>query len=306
MESRRRFLARTVPVTLGTAALLAGCSTDTSSPLAGSSTTTPSSPPAPPKPADARFRYGKHPNQWADLYLPSTGTKFPVVVTIHGGGWTVGVDATETVPFAGDLIRDGIAVWNIEYRLLDGGGGWPTTFHDVATAIDLLPKASKGRLDLGTVISFGASAGGHLAAWAASRHRIPAQHRALLGGVPKQRLRGAVAYAAPLDLVYDSDNYGGSVHLMDGTPTRRRDRYAAGSPYALLPIGIPVTCLHGDADQVIPYAQSKRYVAKAKQLGNPAKLITLPGVDHNNTQPLRIGEPLWNQTKAEIHTLLGR
>ena len=62
----------------------------------------------------------------------------------------------------------------------------------------------------------------------------------------------------------------------------------------------------GDADQVTPLAQSQRYVAKATQLGDPATLITLPGTDHPNTNPVRVGEPLWTQTKSQLQTLLGR
>jgi pimeloyl-ACP methyl ester carboxylesterase len=97
------------------------------------------------------------------------------------------------------------------------------------------------------------------------------------GGKP----RGAVAYAAPLDLVYDSDNFGASTGLLGGTPQRLPDRDAAASPYALLPAGMPVVCLHGDADQVIP-------------------------IKHPNTNPVRVGEDLWTKTKAEILKLLGR
>ena len=69
-----------------------------------------------------------------------------------------------------------MAAWNIEYRRVGSGGGWPTTFTDVAAAIDLLPeavqKAAAGRLDLDRVVFLGHSAGGHLATWAASRDRL--------------------------------------------------------------------------------------------------------------------------------------
>jgi acetyl esterase/lipase len=230
-----------------------------------------------------------------------------VVVTIHGGGWQTGTDARETMPFAQDLVQDGIAVWNVEYQLVDAGGGWPTTLADVGTAIDMLSDANVGgRLDLKNIVAFGASAGGHLAAWAASRHKIPAGPGSILSGPPAVRPRGAVAYAAPLDLVYDSDNYGASTALLGGTPQRLPDRYAVSSPYALLPIGVPVVCLHGDADQVIPLEQSQRYVDRAKRLGDPATLITLPGIDHPNTNPVRVGEDLWTRAKAEILKLLGR
>lgn len=299
MQSRRRFLGL---MPLAAAGLLAGCSSSG----AGATATSSSSPT--PRAADLRYRYGEHPNQWADLYLPTSGVKpYPVVVTLHGGGWQTGTDARETMPFARDLVDDGIAVWNVEYRLVDADGGWPSTLADVGTAIDLLSDANfGGRLDLKNIVAFGASAGGHLAVWAASRHKIPAGRGSILSGPPTVKPRGAVAYAAPLDLVYDSDNFGASTSLLGGTPQRLPDRYAVASPYALLPIGVPIVCLHGDADQVIPIEQSRRYVARATQLGDPATLITLPGIDHPDTNPIRVGEDLWTKTRTEILKLLAR
>lgn len=91
-------------------------------------------------------------------------------------------------------------------------------------------------------------------------------------------------------------------HRYPGDP----DRYAAASPYALLPIGVPVVCMHGDADQVVPIEQSRRYVDRAKQLGDPATLITPPGIDHPNTNPIRVGEDLWTRTRAEIVKFVDR
>jgi hypothetical protein len=43
-----------------------------------------------------------------------------------------------------------------------------------------------------------------------------------------------------------------------------------------------------------------------QRLPDPATLITLPGIDHPNTNPVRVGEDLWTRTKAEILKLLGR
>ena len=37
-------------------------------------------------------------------------------------------------------VRRGWAVWNIEYRRVGNGGGWPDTFADVAAAIDRWPS----------------------------------------------------------------------------------------------------------------------------------------------------------------------
>jgi len=38
------------------------------------------------------------------------------------------------------LTKEGLAVWNMEYRRLGNGGGWPVTFEDVA--------AGTGHVDL--------------------------------------------------------------------------------------------------------------------------------------------------------------
>ena len=73
------------------------------------------------------------------------------------------------------LKADGIATWNIEYRRLgEPGSGWPGTYLDVGRAVDHVRViAAEHRLDLSRVAIVGHSAGGHLAMWAASRHRLP-------------------------------------------------------------------------------------------------------------------------------------
>ncbi|TCO17634.1 hypothetical protein EV652_11787 [Kribbella steppae] len=72
-----------------------------------------------------------------------------------------------------------------------------------------------------------AAAAGLLAAWAVSRSEIPVRSLPILSGAPTVKPRGAVACAAPLDLVYDSGNFGASTSLLGGTPQRFPDRYAA-------------------------------------------------------------------------------
>ncbi len=61
-------------------------------------------------------------------------------------------------------------MWNIEYRRVGDGGGWPATFEDVAAAIDHLATLD-APVDLERVSILGHSAGGHLALWAAGRTR---------------------------------------------------------------------------------------------------------------------------------------
>jgi hypothetical protein len=53
--------------------------------------------------------------QMRDLYPPATGTNWPLIVWIHGGGWTVGSKAKP--PGLGFLLH-GFAPASINYRLL--------------------------------------------------------------------------------------------------------------------------------------------------------------------------------------------
>ena len=86
--------------------------------------------PAPPLRSD--------PSQFADLHLP-TGKRRPnAVVLLHGGWWGPKYGADNLDPVAGDLAERGWVTWNIEYRRLELGGGYPSTLEDVATAIDHL------------------------------------------------------------------------------------------------------------------------------------------------------------------------
>ena len=98
-----------------------------------------------------RIFYGPHRDQVADLYLPAADAPAPLVVVLHGGFWRAKFDREHAQPEARALATLGYAVANLEYRRVGDGGAWPTTFDDVALALDLLPDliedAWPGRID---------------------------------------------------------------------------------------------------------------------------------------------------------------
>src|SRR5699024_12236978 len=71
-----------------------------------------------------------------------TEDSVPLVVLIHGGSWASQLVAESMDPYARDLVDRGMAVYNIEYRRVGSGGGWPTTFRDVASALDHVVELS--------------------------------------------------------------------------------------------------------------------------------------------------------------------
>src|SRR5262245_43327101 len=89
-------------------------------------------------PADYRLFYGPDPAQFGDLYLPQQPGSHPVVILLHGGCWQAQYGLAPLGRLCTAFTSEGLAVWNVEYRRLGNGGGWPMTFVDVATGVDFL------------------------------------------------------------------------------------------------------------------------------------------------------------------------
>lgn len=216
------------------------------------------------------LRYGDDPAQVAGLHRP-TGESRGVVVVIHGGFWKAQYDASLGVPLARDLAGRGWTAWNLEYRRVGNGGGWPETFDDVAAGIDHL--ATVEGLDLSTVVTLGHSAGGHLATWAAARGRFD---RWSPERVP---VTAVISQAGVVDLTsaVQDDLGDGAVQVLLGRLPRQE--WEQVDPMRQLPLGVPVWCVHGSGDAVVPLSQSAEYVDAATAAGAQAELVELEG-DH--------------------------
>ena len=224
----------------------------------------------------ARHTYGTRPSQFGELYRPE-GTGHPgTVVVIHGGFWRSAYDLSLGAPLAADLAAHGYTAWNLEYRRVGNGGGWPGTLADVAAGIDLLATLD---VDTAHVVAIGHSAGGQLAVWAAGRSALAA---GAPGAAPRVQVTGAVAQAGVLDLARAADTgVGGTAEadFLGGSPARVPQRYAVADPIAHVPLAAPVLCVHSRADRNVPFAQSTAYVAAATTAGATATLHESTG-DH--------------------------
>lgn len=75
--------------------------------------------------------------------------------------------------------------------------------------------------------------------------------------------------------------------------TRLADRWAAVAPicgggddlYADRLIGVPVWAWHGDADDVVPVAKSRRMIEAIRRSGGQPKYTELAGVGHDSWTP---------------------
>jgi acetyl esterase/lipase len=225
-------------------------------------------------------RYGPDRSQRADLHLPGGAGPHPVMVLIHGGSWNKRYGRVVMRGLVGDLVRRGWAAWNIEYRRIGNGGGWPTTFEDVAAAIDHLSTLD-APLDLGRVSFLGHSAGGHLALWAAGRPGLPPGAPGSIEGAPRVRPERVISQAGVCDLVgqyRDGAADGGAVRaLMGGSPDELPDRYAVANPLANVPLQMPALLVHGVLDATVSVRLSRAYAAAAVAAGGSVELVEIEG-----------------------------
>ena len=237
--------------------------------------------------ADRRLAYGPGGERFGDLYLPRRAVPHyvtglhPVAIVLHGGCWQARYGLAPLGRLCAALAAEGLAVWNVEYRRLDNGGGWPLTFMDVAAAADALRRmAPVYHLDLARVISIGHSAGGHLALWLAGRHHLPAS--SLLYSAAPLPLCGVLSLAGVPDLaaaLKEGLCGDAAAKLAGGLPSEVPAHYQQASPIEMLPLGVRQWHIIGRDDDTVHVDYLQRYAAVAAQ-HDPVQLDILPDAGH--------------------------
>lgn len=214
-----------------------------------------------------------------DIYLPQAGEASaagrPAVVAIHGGGWRGGSKTTygrEVARIAGR----GYAVVAVEY-VLSGPGRptWPDNLDDVREAVRWVRRhAADYGIDPSRIAALGSSAGGHLAA--------------LLGtpapGDPEARVQAVVDLYGPSDLTSLYRNPGAVMPLrlyFGRDPGDVPDWYRDASPIAHASgRSAPTLIIHGEADMLVPVAQSLEMADRLRAAGVDARVIVVPRAGH--------------------------
>ena len=184
------------------------------------------------------------------------------------------------------LAKQGIAVWNIEYRGVDEeGGGYPGTFRDVARAADQLRELRVPyHLDLDNVVAFGHSAGGHLAMWLAARPKLNASSAIYMPNpLPIKAVlnSGGLADLAASAPVTQADCLADIMDRLTGPPgAERPDVLSDTSPARLLPIGVAMVSLNGANDAIAPPELGEGWTALATQAGDKAESVVVPDTGH--------------------------
>jgi acetyl esterase/lipase len=238
---------------------------------------------------DLRYVVGGHERQKLDLYLPPAGSRWPLVVAIHGGAFRMGSKENEP---AGAFVARGFAVAAINYRLSQHAV-FPAQIEDCKAAVRWLrANAAQYGYDPDRVASYGASAGGHLAAMLGTAGDVATFDVGANPGA-SSRVQAVVDFYGPTDflqmdahrpsekaMVHDTKDSPES-QLVGGPIRDNPEKVARANPatYAT-PDDPPFLIVHGDADLLVPHHQSQLLEAALRRAGVRVRLVTIPGGPH--------------------------
>ncbi len=212
-----------------------------------------------------------------DFYMPQTAAPasgYPLIVSIHGGGWETG-NRFEDYIFR-EMTQRGFALASIDYRL-SSEAKYPAQFEDVRAAVKwLVGNSASWHLDTNQFFAAGFSAGGHLALMLG------------LAQNPGDRtIKAVCALYPPTDLTtilpgkMRSETNNPVADLLGGPLTEKLALAREASPITYVrKDSVPVLLFHGDADNVVPLAQSQALSRAMKAAGAKCTLMVYPNQGH--------------------------
>jgi acetyl esterase/lipase len=206
--------------------------------------------------------------QTGDLYLPGTPGPHPAAVVLHGGGWS-GRDQSDMTDISKRLAANGIAAFNVNYRLAPENR-FPAQLEDTRSALRWLVKhADTHTLDPERLYTVGYSAGAHLALLAATDPHPDAPD-----------IQAVIAGGAPTDLtLYPESPY--VKKLMGVSYENEPESYIRASPlHQVSPSHPPVFLYHGRLDRIV-YHKNSRLLKEALEAHDvQVQLFTRPILGH--------------------------
>ncbi|MEM9081273.1 MAG: alpha/beta hydrolase [Verrucomicrobiota bacterium] len=217
-----------------------------------------------------------------DLYLPFFQQNCPLVIYLHGGGWSHG---TYKEAGARWLVGHGFAVASVEYRFTSEAT-FPAQINDVKNAtLWLKDNATTYHYNASKIGIFGVSSGGHLAMLAGSENHpedpdCPLVHSVVnLFGASDLILRSQTqpTHTEPPHSV---------VHQLLGTsPTQNPQLARQASPaFQVHQHSAPLLVIHGQQDQQVKVDQAHRIVEAYQQANKEVQIDILPHSGHGGPE----------------------
>jgi len=215
------------------------------------------------------------------------GTTHPLIVIIHGGGWTAGDKKMfrETIRM---LAGQGYVAATVNYRLANVTKNvFPAGIEDTRCVVRWLrANAAKFHIDPSRVGALGASAGGHLSAMLATAD----DHIGFDATCPIKdqpvKITSAVSYYAPLDLRDVQKRYVAKMQqaveeFLGGKSEDVPKRASLGSPVTHLDSNdAPMLLLHAIDDQIVPVEDSRDFKKALDKANVPSLYVEVSAGKH--------------------------
>lgn len=210
-----------------------------------------------------------------DLTRPDDDRReLPVMVYVHGGGWTGGDPQRQARDMYHALALDGWATLAIRYPLAPDA----SVEEQIGAVRDAVVWArtsgARHGIEPSTVVLAGGSAGAHLATMAA-----------LTASDSDTRVAGVVGLYG----IYDMANRSGRrAHwdmirrdVMGVSVVEAPERYDAVSPLVRIFADTPpMLIVHGTRDTLVPVGEALQFVDALREAGRPVDFIAVPGAQH--------------------------
>lgn len=281
------------------------------------------SPPSNPNPQQVHpsLTYGKSDKGApvkADVYSPTgvTGLR-PVLIIVHGGGWSTG-DKQGEAPFAAAMASEGFVTVNVNYTLSSPTSpGYPDQVQEIQQAIKwTIAHARQYGGDPSRIGMVGFSAGAYLSAMAAL----------LDSNLPGHPIKAVVTLSAPFDFMTIQTMLEQRVSMCGYAPSCPQDKQdppqdtlsafrtmydflgcptgkcsskllSEASPISHVTAGAPPFLIFNSSDELIPQSQATDMAAALKHAGVSEQVHIIPGNRH--------GEAYLPDVNGTILTYLG-
>ena len=230
----------------------------------------------------------KFPNRslYLDFVRPKAGNgPFPLVVCIHGGGWSTG-NRKQMRDYMLYMASAGYASACIEYRST-AEAKFPAQINDAAQAINyMIDRASEFKINTNKIALYGVSSGGHIALMLSG-----VQNDIESKSLPFTRLHApvcaTVSLAGPTDLSQKFPPYLQGIVDDLFSDADRKNAQAIAQDYLLAsPITFidaqdpPMLLIHGTKDLIVPFEQAQELISHCREKNATAELIPIEGGGH--------------------------
>jgi acetyl esterase/lipase len=217
-----------------------------------------------------------------DFYLPAKTNKLtPIIINIHGGGWSKGVKESQTG--FNSFFKAGYAIANIEYRLT-GQATAPAAIEDARCALIYIIKNAKAlNVDVNKIVIMGGSAGGHLALMTGllGNNNLFDKNCSTTENIKVAAIIDKYGITDVWDWAYGKNITSKSAKNWLGDKAKDENFAKSVSPINYITKDSPpIFIVHGDADPTVPYQQSEVLHKKLVAMGVKTEFVTVVGGLH--------------------------